>query len=93
MLTLLQTCHIKIFRLLQIYAIGRDGTMRGVVAIFEEFKRRGLNISIKMDKSALLNDAIRVVAELRSEAQKVKDSNESLQVKIKELKVCPVSYS
>lgn len=47
----------------------------------------------KMDKSALLYDAIRVVAELRSEAQKLKDSNESLQEKIKELKVCPVSYS
>ncbi|TVU38698.1 hypothetical protein EJB05_12100 [Eragrostis curvula] len=40
----------------------------------------------KMDKSAILNDAIRVVSELRSEAQKLKDSNESLQEKIKELK-------
>ncbi|CAM0149493.1 unnamed protein product [Urochloa decumbens] len=40
----------------------------------------------KMDKSAILNDAIRVVGELRSEAQKLKDSNESLQEKIKELK-------
>jgi hypothetical protein len=45
----------------------------------------------KMDKTAILNDAIRVVGELRSEAQKLKDSNESLQEKIKELKVCPVS--
>ncbi|CAL5062339.1 unnamed protein product [Urochloa decumbens] len=40
----------------------------------------------KMDKSAILNDAIRVVGELRSEAQNLKDSNESLQEKIKELK-------
>ncbi|CAN6219110.1 unnamed protein product [Urochloa humidicola] len=40
----------------------------------------------KMDKSAILNDAIRVVGELRSEAQKLKESNESLQEKIKELK-------
>ncbi|CAN6205646.1 unnamed protein product [Urochloa humidicola] len=40
----------------------------------------------KMDKSAILNDAIRVVGELHSEAQKLKDSNESLQEKIKELK-------
>ncbi|GJN11479.1 hypothetical protein PR202_gb21133 [Eleusine coracana subsp. coracana] len=39
-----------------------------------------------MDKSAILNDAIRVVSELRTEAQKLKDSNESLQEKIKELK-------
>jgi hypothetical protein len=46
----------------------------------------------KMDKSAILNDAIRVVSELRSEAQKLKDSSESLQEKIKELKVYPVSY-
>jgi len=46
----------------------------------------------KMDKSAILNDAIRVVGELRSEAKKLKDSNESLQEKIKELKVCPLSY-
>ncbi|CAN6199292.1 unnamed protein product [Urochloa humidicola] len=40
----------------------------------------------KMDKSTILNDAIRVVGELRSEAQKLKESNESLQEKIKELK-------
>ena len=46
----------------------------------------------KMDKSAILNDAIRVVGELRGEAKKLKDSNESLQEKIKELKVCSVSY-
>lgn len=46
----------------------------------------------KMDKSAILNDAIRVVGELRSEAKKLKDSNESLQEKIKELKVYTISY-
>ncbi|KAL5198187.1 hypothetical protein ABZP36_001861 [Zizania latifolia] len=40
----------------------------------------------KMDKSAILNDAIRAVDELRSESQKLKESNESLQEKIKELK-------
>uniref|UniRef100_J3MLR9 BHLH domain-containing protein n=1 Tax=Oryza brachyantha TaxID=4533 RepID=J3MLR9_ORYBR len=40
----------------------------------------------KMDKSAILNDAIRVMTELRSEAQKLKESNQSLQEKIKELK-------
>ncbi|XP_062189892.1 transcription factor ILR3-like isoform X2 [Phragmites australis] len=40
----------------------------------------------KMDRSAILNDAIRIVSELRSEAQNLKDSNESLQEKIKELK-------
>ncbi|TVU07193.1 hypothetical protein EJB05_47237, partial [Eragrostis curvula] len=39
-----------------------------------------------MDKSAILNDAFRVVYELCSEAQKLKDSNESLQEKIKELR-------
>jgi hypothetical protein len=46
----------------------------------------------KMDKSAILNDAIRVVGELRSEAKELKDSNESLQEKIKELKVYTISY-
>ncbi|KAM0830985.1 hypothetical protein ACQ4PT_065846 [Festuca glaucescens] len=40
----------------------------------------------KIDKCAILNDAIRAVTELRSEAEKLKDSNESLQEKIKELK-------
>lgn len=42
----------------------------------------------KMDKSAIINDAIRMVTELRSESKKLKESNESLQDKIKELKVC-----
>lgn len=47
----------------------------------------------KMGKSSILNDAIRVMAELRSEAQKLKESNESLQEKIKELKVCLFIFS
>ncbi|XP_019703573.2 transcription factor ILR3 [Elaeis guineensis] len=40
----------------------------------------------KMDKAAILSDAVRMVTQLRSEAQKLKDSNEDLQEKIKELK-------
>ncbi|KAM7492664.1 hypothetical protein LguiA_035585 [Lonicera macranthoides] len=42
--------------------------------------------SPKTDKSAILVDAIRTVTQLRSEAQKLKDSNSSLHEKIKELK-------
>lgn len=41
----------------------------------------------KTDKSAILVDAVRMVTQLRDEAQKLKDSNTSLQEKIKELKV------
>ena len=41
----------------------------------------------KMDKAAILSDAARMVTQLRMEAQKLKDSNENLQEKIKELKV------
>ncbi|XP_030544260.1 transcription factor ILR3-like [Rhodamnia argentea] len=40
----------------------------------------------KMDKSAILSDAVRMVTQLRTEAQKLKESNEELQEKIKELK-------
>ncbi|CAO2833492.1 unnamed protein product [Amaranthus hypochondriacus] len=40
----------------------------------------------KTDKAAILVDAVRMVTQLRSEAQKLKDSNSSLQEKIKELK-------
>ncbi|XAR67487.1 hypothetical protein NMG60_11002261 [Bertholletia excelsa] len=40
----------------------------------------------KTDKAAILVDAMRMVTHLRSEAQKMKDSNLSLQEKIKELK-------
>lgn len=41
----------------------------------------------KTDKAAILVDAVRMVNQLRSEAQKLKESNSSLQDKIKELKV------
>ncbi|KAL3333462.1 hypothetical protein AABB24_033509 [Solanum stoloniferum] len=41
----------------------------------------------KTDKSAILVDAVRMVTQLRDEAQKLKDSNLNLQEKIKELKV------
>ncbi|XP_037478144.1 ATP-dependent 6-phosphofructokinase 2-like [Triticum dicoccoides] len=40
----------------QVYAIGGDGTMRGAVAIFEEFKRRGLRISITGIPKTVDND-------------------------------------
>ncbi|KAL4566837.1 hypothetical protein LXL04_030962 [Taraxacum kok-saghyz] len=40
----------------------------------------------KIDKSAILVDAVRMVTQLRTEAQKLKDSNSDLQEKIKELK-------
>ncbi|XP_023765899.1 transcription factor ILR3 [Lactuca sativa] len=40
----------------------------------------------KTDKSAILVDAVRMVTQLRSEAQKLKDSNSDLQEKIKDLK-------
>lgn len=41
----------------------------------------------KTDKTAILSDAVRMVTQLRSEAKKLKESNEELQEKIKELKV------
>ena len=47
----------------------------------------------KTDKAAILIDAVRMVTQLRSEAQKLKDSNLSLQEKIKELKVCVDVFS
>ncbi|KAG0451247.1 hypothetical protein HPP92_026320 [Vanilla planifolia] len=40
----------------------------------------------KMDKAAILNDATRMVNQLRSEAEKLKESNDNLQEKIRELK-------
>ncbi|KAF7141220.1 hypothetical protein RHSIM_Rhsim06G0156800 [Rhododendron simsii] len=40
----------------------------------------------KTDKAAILGDAVRMVRQLRSEAQKLRESNEDLQKKIKELK-------
>ncbi|KAG8502084.1 hypothetical protein CXB51_000276 [Gossypium anomalum] len=41
---------------------------------------------MKADKVAILSDAVRMVRQLRSEAQRLKESNEELQAKIKELK-------
>ena len=41
----------------------------------------------KTDKAAILIDAVRMVTQLRGEAQKLQDSNSSLQERIKELKV------
>ncbi|KAK6134928.1 hypothetical protein DH2020_031306 [Rehmannia glutinosa] len=40
----------------------------------------------KADKAAILVDAVRMVTQLRGDAQKLKDSNLNLQEKIKELK-------
>lgn len=40
----------------------------------------------KTDKTAILSDAVRTVTQLRTEAEKLKESNEDLQEKIKELK-------
>ncbi|KAG1361166.1 putative Transcription factor bHLH115 [Cocos nucifera] len=41
----------------------------------------------KFDKSSILSDAARLLVQLRSEAQQVKESNEKLQETIKDLKV------
>ncbi|CAL5394341.1 unnamed protein product [Camellia sinensis] len=40
----------------------------------------------KTDKAAILSDAVRMVTQLRSEAQKLRESNDDLHEKIKELK-------
>ncbi|KAK1396210.1 Transcription factor ILR3 [Heracleum sosnowskyi] len=40
----------------------------------------------KTDKAAILNDAVRMLTQLRSEADTLKESNEELQEKIKDLK-------
>ncbi|KAI8558322.1 hypothetical protein RHMOL_Rhmol04G0082400 [Rhododendron molle] len=40
----------------------------------------------KTDKVAILSDAVRIVTQLRSEAQKLRESNEEIQERIKELK-------
>ncbi|KAG5551775.1 hypothetical protein RHGRI_010004 [Rhododendron griersonianum] len=40
----------------------------------------------KTDKAAILSDAVRIVTQLRSEAQKLRVSNEEIQERIKELK-------
>ncbi|KAL5151329.1 Transcription factor ILR3 [Glycine soja] len=41
---------------------------------------------LKMDKAVILSDAVRVVSQLREEAQKLRESSENLQEKINELK-------
>lgn len=46
----------------------------------------------KMDKAAILSDAAHMVTQLRSDAQKLKESNESLHEKIKELKVAQLHF-
>jgi hypothetical protein len=46
---------------------------------------------VKADKAAILSDATRMVIQLRSEAQQLKDTNGSLEEKIKELKVTHLS--
>lgn len=43
-----------------------------------------------MDKAVILSDAVRLVSQLRGEAQKLRESTENLQEKINELKVCVV---
>lgn len=42
---------------------------------------------VKTDKVAILIDATRMVTQLRSETQNLKDTNTDLQEKVKELKV------
>ena len=62
-------------------------------ALFSRFMELGALLEPgrppKTDKSVILIDAVRMVTQLRSEAQKLKDSNSNLQEKIKELKVRP----
>lgn len=43
----------------------------------------------KTDKAVILGDAVRMVNQLRGEAQQLKESNQDQQEKISELKVCP----
>ncbi|KAF9622706.1 hypothetical protein IFM89_032886 [Coptis chinensis] len=47
----------------------------------------------KLDKAAILSDAVRMVTKLLGESEKLKESNESLQEKIKELKGMNTIYS
>lgn len=46
----------------------------------------------KMDKAVILSDALRMVIQLREESQKLKESNDNLQGKVNELKVCYFSH-
>jgi hypothetical protein len=41
----------------------------------------------KTDKVTLLNDAVHVVTQLRNEAERLKERNDELREKVKELKV------
>lgn len=41
----------------------------------------------KTDKVAILSDAVRAVVQLRNEAERLKEMNDELQGKVKELKV------
>ena len=41
----------------------------------------------KTDKATILNDAVRILAQLRSEAQGLQESNDQLRETIKDLKV------
>ncbi|ONK74722.1 uncharacterized protein A4U43_C03F9470 [Asparagus officinalis] len=75
-----------------------SGSVPGSKACREKMRRDRLNDKFlelgsilepgnpKTDKAAILSDAVRMVTQLRSEAQKLKDSNENLMEKIKELK-------
>ena len=47
----------------------------------------------RTDKSAILDDAIRVVTQLRTEAQELKETNEKLLEEIKSLKVSSIQTS
>lgn len=47
----------------------------------------------KADKVAILSDATRLLNQLRSEAEKLKKSNESIQDNIKNLKVITVYFN
>lgn len=47
---------------------------------------------VKADKAAILSDATRMVIQLRSEAQQLKETNGSLEEKIKELKVIQLFF-
>nr|WIE96141.1 basic helix-loop-helix transcription factor [Loropetalum chinense var. rubrum] len=77
----------------------RPGSASGSKACREKMRRDRLNDRFlelgsilepgrppKMDKAVILNEAVRMVTQLRDEAQKLKESNENLQEKINELK-------
>ena len=41
----------------------------------------------KLDKASVLSDAVRMLTQLRGEAEKLKESNENLRETVKDLKV------